>query len=369
LRTDARDATIAAGVLALIVYGSLYPFQFHASLPFARLLELFLHPGPEHLGRGDLISNILLYLPLGFFAVRTFQRGSAAGRVIVVTILAAMLAISIELTQFYDDGRTASVADASANSAGALIGAIAGVQFGGNLQFAALLLLAWIGDRLLPFVPTLHAHFTAQIEPFEVFRQFALWLAAATLLDGLIGIKRSRSFIAMLLAFVLAARLMIEGAGLSGSELTGGVLAVLAWIAVFSRLPVTAVTVLFVIFVIFEALRPFHFLPTPRAFHWAPFIGFIEGSREGASRVFLEKTYIYGTLVWLLARAGCSYLVTTISAASLVLGLRLIQVYLPGRSAEISDAVMVVILAGVMALLHPSRLEPYPPSPATPAPR
>ena len=369
MRTNARYATLVAGVLALIIYGSLYPFQFHASLPFADLLDLFLHPGPEHLGRGDLISNVLLYLPLGFFAVRAFRRGSPAARVIVVAILAAMLAVSVELTQFYDDGRNASLADASANSMGALIGAIASVQFRGDLQFAWLLLLAWIGDRLLPFLPSLHLHFIPQIQPFEVFRQFALWLAAAALLEALVGIERSRSVIAMLLAFVLAARLVIEGTGLSASELAGGILAALAWIFVFSRLRVTVVTALFVIFVILEALRPFHFLAAPRAFHWVPFIGFIAGSREGASRVFLEKTFIYGTLVWLLARAGCSYLLATISAATLVLSLRLTQVYLPGRSAEIGDAVMVVILAAVMALLHPSRLEPYPPSPAAATPR
>ncbi len=35
----------------------------------------------------------------------------------------------------------------------------------------------------------------------------------------------------------------------------------------------------------------------------------------------------------------------------LVLGLRLIQVYLPGRSAEITDAIMLLLLAAGLKLM------------------
>ncbi len=381
-RIDARLAPIAAGVLALILYGSLYPFHFHSSLPFSSLVSLLLATVNEPLDRGDLISNILLYLPFGFFTALTFRRASPAARVIVVTLAASMLALSLEFTQYYDYSRSPSLADAFGNTLGTLAGAIAAVSLRRDPSFPMLLLLAWTGDRLLPFVPSFYIHKYAaalkplflapRLHPLEVYSHFALWLAAAALLEALAGIERSRRMIALLLAFVLAARVVLDGAVLSASEVTGGILAALAWITVSPRLPkrTALLAVIFTAFVILEALRPFHFLPTPRAFTWAPFVGFMAGPRESGSRVFLEKTYIYGSLLWLLARVGLSYAATAISAATLVLCLRLIQVYLAGRSAESGDAVMVLILAGVMTLLPPpAHPPPYPPSPAETVPR
>ena len=62
VRTIARWLTF--GVVALILYGSLFPFGFDASL--ARDL-LALITGLHFAGtsRGDVVANLLLYLPLG----------------------------------------------------------------------------------------------------------------------------------------------------------------------------------------------------------------------------------------------------------------------------------------------------------------
>jgi hypothetical protein len=57
--------------------------------------------------------------------------------------------------------------------------------------------------------------------------------------------------------------------------------------------------------------------------------------------------------VWVLARAGLKH-GRAMVAAGWVLALRVAQTYLPGRSAEITDAIMVLGLAGVMKLLAES---------------
>src|SRR4030095_477063 len=66
-----RSAAIAVGIVAVIIYGSLYPFRFYDNPdpngPFYALLATW-HTAS---GRGDLISNFLLYVPLGFFCVRS----------------------------------------------------------------------------------------------------------------------------------------------------------------------------------------------------------------------------------------------------------------------------------------------------------
>ena len=53
-------------VLALIVYGSLYPFNFKPDAIEGGVLEALRQLSWARAGRGDRISNVLLYLPLGF---------------------------------------------------------------------------------------------------------------------------------------------------------------------------------------------------------------------------------------------------------------------------------------------------------------
>jgi hypothetical protein len=66
---------------------------------------------------------------------------------------------------------------------------------------------------------------------------------------------------------------------------------------------------------------------------------------------FFEKAFTYGALTWLFVRAGCSPRTAILLGGSLVLCLRLEQVYLPGRSAEITDVFMLMILAAMMKLM------------------
>jgi hypothetical protein len=115
---------------------------------------------------------------------------------------------------------------------------------------------------------------------------------------------------------------------------------------------VLLIAVLFALHVCINALRPFQFLSQPRPFRWTPFLSFLMASRESAVRAFFEKAFMYGTLVWLLVRAGWKIGRATLATAAMVLALRLAQAYLPGRSAEITDTIMVLGLAGVLRLVE-----------------
>jgi hypothetical protein len=87
------------------------------------------------------------------------------------------------------------------------------------------------------------------------------------------------------------------------------------------------------------------------AFGLIPFRSAIVASRETVTSVMLLKTFNYGALIWLMMRTGYSWLAAAVFGTALILFLRIAQVYLPGRSAEITDAVMVVILAAMMKLM------------------
>jgi VanZ family protein len=78
----------------------------------------------------------------------------------------------------------------------------------------------------------------------------------------------------------------------------------------------------------------------------------MRGSIELNIRSLLEKTFLYGSMVWLMVRAGIRFTPAVILSAAFVLSLRIGQLFLPGRSAEITDPIIVLIVAGVMKALR-----------------
>ena len=372
---EPRFAALTAGIVALILYGSLFPFVFYDRGSFGDAVSYLLSTSDAWSDRGDVLSNILLYIPLGLFGARSLGNLSACWRVLAMAILGGALSTGIELAQFFDLSRAAELSDVTANLAGAVIGAV--VECAVRVRprriewrpFAILLIVSQLGAWLYPYVPSVHPRgFRAALDaalnvspvpPFygiEIYKHIVFWLAIGILLEELAGAGRTKIALPAIAAFVVVARLSIPGAGISSAGLFGAILGVLAWLALSfgvstSRTRARIVAVLFAGFVIVDALRPFTFLPAPRQFGWTPFVSFIDGPRGFASQVFMEKTFTYGSLLWLIAQAGLRWLPATLSAAALVMALRLTQTWLPGRSAEITDVVMVLILAAVMKVL------------------
>lgn len=76
--------------------------------------------------RWDLILNLLLYVPLGFFATRWLgSRWRPAWAVVLATVLGAGLSLFAELLQIFLPQRFPSLLDLLANGAGTLAGALA----------------------------------------------------------------------------------------------------------------------------------------------------------------------------------------------------------------------------------------------------
>src|SRR5712672_3093848 len=211
-RFSRRYAIVTLGIALVIAYGSLYPFNF--SVPVAG-------PGPAHAllatwanrpGRGDFLSNILLYTPLGFFGALTFtERVRPVTRLLITILLGATLSISMELAQYYDVGRDTQAVDVYANVLGTTIGTLAGAIIARPRHWdlisaiavhriPALLVLAWAAYRLYPFVPTIDLHkYWNTIKPlivspslsgYNLFRHTAIWLAIFTILSKIAAEQR-----------------------------------------------------------------------------------------------------------------------------------------------------------------------------------
>jgi VanZ family protein len=298
-----RNFSIATAiVIAVIVYGSLYPFMFRQ--PAAGLgaaARALLNSWADAPSRGDFIANIALYTPFGFFAVLAISgTGRAAKRILMAVAAGAILSTCMELVQYYDDSRQTAATDLYANVVGTLLGAIGGGLTGGSFRWPllreiassrvpTLLLSAWAGYRLFPYVPTidLHKYWNAlrpvvlhpSLTGYDLFRYTAIWLTIGVLVEAIGGQKRARLMFPLFVGAVIVAKVMIVDTMLTTAEVAGAGLAFCVWgiLAGGTRLRVTLIALLFCGYVIAGRLEPFEFLASGRAFGWIPFLGFMSG--------------------------------------------------------------------------------------------
>jgi VanZ family protein len=364
-------------IVAVIVYGSLYPFTFRQPEGGTGPLRNLLQSWADTPHRGDFVANVFFYLPLGFFgSLASAGRGRVIPRIMLVALAGAALSVAMELAQYYLAERVSAADDVYANLTGMILGAIAGNLAGGDLfmlssrQIAAervpcLLLALWLGYRLYPYIPTIDLHkYWQAVRPvilfprpsgYDLFRYSAMWLAVGSLIEEVGGPRRGRLLFPAFIVIVLVAKVVIVGKALSAAEIAGAASAVAgcAMLAIISseRSRVTATALIFAASVIAERLAPFHLTPYGREFTWLPFHSFLHGSLELNVISFLEKAFLYGALIWLSHRSGLRLATSTGLVAATLFLTSWAETFLPGRSAEITDALMALLIGAIIAVV------------------
>jgi VanZ family protein len=377
----AHERRTAVGLLAvilfLIVFGSLYPFSF--SLAGAGALERLGELPQAGTTRSDVAANILLYLPLGTcLAWLLAARQSSAFAVLGATLAAAVLSFSIEFAQLYETRRVASLADLACNTAGAFIGAglalaIARTRrrlnvspFAGFLRHpvAAALFFSWIGYRLAPFALVFDtAEWAASVArlaaggwpaPGEVLGHLIAWLTILFFGERLMP-GRALALAAAAMGAVLAGRVLFSGLGLEAAEVAG-MSAALLLARPLPGLPrpraalLLAAALLAVI--AWRGLAPFDFQLAQDRFALLPFSESLTQYRAANLAETFLRVFTNGALVWLLFQAGLSALATTAVGAGAVFAIELLQTWLPGQTAEITDPLLAVCAGGLIALFE-----------------
>lgn len=130
-------ALFTAAFVCFVIYASLVPLKF-SPLPWeqgvARFIEMM--RAPIHMKwSADWISNILLFMPLGYGMMAAFHtdRDSRAWGLFVVLPFAVFLSAAIEFAQVWFPARHTNPNDVAAEGFGALLGALAWVAFGPRL--------------------------------------------------------------------------------------------------------------------------------------------------------------------------------------------------------------------------------------------
>jgi VanZ family protein len=344
-----------------ILYGTLYPFQFDFHRTDISPLWILLHSWPAYFSRfllRDAVTNVLLYMPLGFTGASVFGR-----RWWVMIPLGIALSAGVEMLQVYDFTRNCNLADLACNSAGTILGAVAARvsprratrhTWDRAIAGPAIVAACWVAHLFYPFVPLLSrghlrgswAHFiNTPIAYVEVVATAAEWFAAALLVQAVVG--RLRTWWLALALIALPVRLLLADRALSPAEAIGALAALLLWAAIPAARRNLAGAALLATAIFLRELAPFDFSPDPQPFSWIPFSATFAADRVPAAVVLLRKAFDYGAMVWLVRGIGLWRAGIAVAAALAIA--EFAQRYLPGRQPEITDALLALIVTLILA--------------------
>jgi VanZ family protein len=365
-------------VIALIAYGSLYPWHFVWSRNTHGAWGALLATWPSHVDRfvlRDITINVLLYIPLGLAAfLAAAHRHSRLVAGTSALLLGAALSTSMEIIQIYVPGRISSLLDIETNIAGTLVGISAALVLQTRIEAlllrprrlarsAALLLGAWAVFQFYPFFPALSQaklrHSLASLASGRlsldgVWADAAEWFAAALAL-GAVTVRMRWWWLAGAL-MALAARMLIATRDVTPDEIGGVALACLLLAVIPERFQLRAGVAAMALALVLRELEPFRFTAPAQAFSWVPFAPTFDSESQGAMVILARKAFDYGALVWLLRKWGVRYVWAGLLVAAGLFAFELLQVYQPGRTPEITDAVVAVLMTAALWLSDdPSR--------------
>jgi VanZ family protein len=377
-------------VLALIVYGSLYPFNFKPDALEGGVLEAFRQLSWARAGRGDRISNLLLYLPLGFCLFLWLElRWRRIPSILAATALGTLLSLSIEIAQVYISTRVPSLTDLTLNAVGTLVGSTAGLAWGGLSRLmhlpgrperplrdagAMLLLGLWLAWRFAPFVPqfdlvklklALRPLFTPQFDPVTVFSFLTFWLVVNQAVAAVVSRPRRLEALLLVIATVLVGRLLVANQTFLPGELLA-LLLLLPMLLVMHRLRPrprrTALVFAVIVVLIIDGLAPFDFAPPMGHFDLWPFLGWFEMGLPTAVQLIdwtelFGKLFLYGALLWVIKEWGASLRFAVIALFATVLAIEVLQAWLPDQSASITDPLLALVVGVAFHSLY-QRMRP-----------
>ncbi len=371
------------GVIALICYGSLYPFNFNFDGSYPTLSAALNKLSWARAGRADRVRNVLLYVPLGFCLMLMLRNRLGFGlAALLSTLLGALLSLGVELAQVYLTIRVPSLMDITLNAAGTLLGAVGGVvwrSLSGLVYLptntrarpgdrsALVLLITWVLWRLANFQPAISlTRLKLALRPLlewdlslSLTLQFlVMWLVVAQAVLSYAHRQRSNEVLLAVIAIVLVGRLLFVTPAFIPSELLALVvlLPTLVLLHKFRSAPQSAVVLAaFVVLFLYERLTPFTFGSMEHNFDFWPFISWIHQGMPIDADSLLRKLFVFGAMIWLLKDAGLPMQTALMAVVAVVLGIEVLHLWQPGHSSSITDPALAFIMGVLMRFASDER--------------
>lgn len=358
--------------IVLATLGSIYPFNFQPVELDALRISTFLQTCCRMLGRGDILGNVLLFVPVGFTGILARRPNiSIISHLIFVCVVATSVALVLQFLQFYLPSRDENLQDVVWNLVGTGCGValaslihVSTASSDGRTTNAAIVPLTLVGTwliyRLIPFVPSLDFQLikdsikpvlSLQILPVSIIHDVTAWSIVAYLLKEVqVGRSLDGYFPAVMMAVFCLEVLIIDNQ-INFSNVVGGFLAVLLWWGVLRhfRWQKGVLVTLLLFSLAVSGLSPFDIRMQAVPFHWIPFQGFLGGSMYLNTQSAAEKVFMYGSLVYLLWQQNTNIVWSIVASFSFVTIIEIAQTILVGHTPELTDPLLLVFAA--MALL------------------
>ena len=357
-------------IVFLIVYGSLYPWQFAprqiAGNPLGILLHAW-HPAFSRFFYRDVVVNISIYAPLGFAGYFVFRK------IHWPVLLGLALSIAVELTQLYTPHRDTSLIDVVNNVIGSALGVVAAVLFekiAGPLprrsfltpvdRGALTLVFWWAAWFVFPIFPALSqtelhrrlgvfAH-SPVFAPVPLVSAVAVWFTLGLLIAAA-GFRRPVAWLGLSILAIPAQFLIAERQPVP-SDLLGAIAGFLLFALRPRTKPVTKTEAwAFSALLVLRGLSPFRFVSEPADFTWIPFAPALNAEWQFAVLVMLGKICYYASAIWLLRASGMRLLRAAAIVAAILAAIEIAQIHLPGRTPETTDPLLALVMGFVLLIL------------------
>ena len=351
----------------LIIYGTLYPFNFQ--LQEVPLHDLLKHYVPlQQIDLDDMGFNLVLFMPFGFLGVRAMRSPFLPDLYSLgVTLCCVPLAFGLQFLQIMIPSRVPSLLDMLLNILGCGLAAAVGASprfrfFWGKRgmehwkSIPLFLALCWVGYLLAPFLPSLEPDLIMKsLKPLWPHPEFSflstlLYLTGWTVFAQALSEHMDQPLrpwkLLVIMFHVWCGQILIMHCSITVSHVIASLIACMFWALMRQRTDQARIKILFALLLLTVSLRGLHpFELTQSAymdFHFLPFTGFLEGSRKIDLPTLFQKVFLYGSIIWFLELSGTSSRNAFLLCLAWITLIEVAQLWYIRHTPELTDMILVL---------------------------
>jgi hypothetical protein len=137
------------------------------------------------------------------------------------------------------------------------------------------------------------------------------------------------------------------------AEMAGAIIGTIFFICLGTRTRAAGFAAwVFLAAILLQGLAPFHPSRFPQDFSWIPFRASLESDWQQGIAILLDKVFWYFAAVWLVHDSGVLLRTSAIWVAQLLAAIEIVQIWLPGRTPEITDPLLALAAGAAIWLLR-----------------
>jgi VanZ family protein len=374
----ARHAIVwLAWVVALLaIHGSLYPWRFAMPASLADAWHRMIHQPSLWTSAGDVVGNVVLFVPVGALGWALVRRWIGWRRTLLVLSAGLAFAFVLQVAQLFLPARSAALSDVVWNGLGLLIGM--GLVAGGSrihapwlgrdsLRAPLAMVVLWLMLQWWPMVPRLDwQQIKNALKPLLLTPRWsafsALEAALALLVLGVMlrGLRRRATVMLALVALAALGKLVMLRQALTLSRMVGWAVG-LACVWVLWRAPprvaAWCVAAASLLWFTVDELRPFEWGPVLGEFHWLPLAAMLQGSMVANTSALAWHLFWLGAVMLVGTAQGARAAPLAVGLSVWVLLLELLQMLLPGRTADVTPLLLPWVWLLALPVLQPKQVQ------------